>query len=77
MNLNDWWNSISTSKFSEGKIANLLPQAIILISLTSNYLSLVAEDCSKHTKKVIFIGPKTKLPDLDKLKRPILMPLMG
>ncbi len=76
VNLNDWWNSISTSKFSEGKIANLLPKAdFILISLTSNYLSLVAEDLFKtNTKKVIFIGPKTKLPDLgvDVIKAPYI-----
>ena len=64
--LTNWWNSISTSKFSEGKIANLLPEPdFILISLTSNYLSLVAEDLlNTNTTKVIFIGPKTKLLDL-------------
>ena len=41
--LGDWWISISKSGFSEGKIADLQPNAdFILISLTSNYLDLVA-----------------------------------
>lgn len=64
--LSDWWNSISTSDFSEGKIADLQPKAdFTLISLTSNYLELVAEDLrNTNTAKVIFVGPKIKLPNL-------------
>lgn len=64
--LSDWWNSISKSGFSDGKIADIQPDAdFILISLTSNYLDLVAEDLrNTNTVKIIFVGPKVKLPDL-------------
>jgi len=66
VSLTQWWEDLSSSDFSDGKISNLKGTAdFYLVGLTANYLQMVSQDLREtDAVKVIICGPKIQIPDL-------------